>query len=117
MPIYEYRCQSCSQLSSFFTRSISTPLEAICAHCNSSDMQRRMSSFAMGKTTQSVHDRVSSGAGPAPSDYSRDYYSDPRNIGRNVEEGFRRYGMEMPPGVRDKIEAAREGDLPKGLDS
>ena len=113
MPIYEYRCGSCGQLSSFFTRSISTPLKAICSHCNSPDMQRRVSSFAMGKTNQSGQDSFPSAAGPA----SPDYYNDPRNIGRNVEEGFQRYGMEMPKGVRDTIEAAREGDLPKGLDA
>ncbi len=113
MPIYEYRCGSCGQLSSFFTRSISTPLEPICSQCNSPDMQRRMSSFAMGKTTQSVHAGFPSAVDPA----SPDYYSDPRNIGRHVEEGFQRYGIEMPKGVRDTIEAAREGDLPKGLDA
>jgi hypothetical protein len=67
----------------------------------------------MGKTTQSVHGSYPSAGSPA----SPDYYSDPRNIGRNVEEGFRRYGMEMPKGVRDNIEAAREGELPKGMDA
>ena len=33
MPIYEYRCQACSQISSFFLRSISSELEPICSHC------------------------------------------------------------------------------------
>ncbi len=37
-------------------------------------------------------------------------------IGRRVEESFSRYGMEMPGPVREVIEAAREGQLPKGLD-
>jgi len=72
-----------------------------------------MSSFAMGKTTQSVHDSLPSAAGPE----SHDYYSDPRNIGRHLEAGFERYGMEMPKGVRDTLEAAREGELPKGMDA
>ncbi len=113
MPIYEYRCGSCGQLSSFFIRAIGTPLTAICSHCSSPDMQRRMSSFAMGKTNHPVQDGYPSAASPA----SSDYHSDPRNIGRHVEEGFQRYGIEMPKGVRDTIEAAREGDLPKGLDA
>ncbi len=113
VPIYEYRCGSCGKISSYFTRSITSPLEPSCTHCESRDMHRRMSSFAMGKTTQSVHE--SHGAGPGPS--SPNYYSDPRNIGRHVEEGFRRYGMEVPQSVRDTIDAAREGELPKGIDS
>ena len=113
VPIYEYRCAICGKVSSFFIRSITSPLEPSCTHCESRDMQRRMSSFAMGKTAQSG--RGSYGAGPGPS--SPEYYSDPRNIGRHVEEGFRRYGMEMPHSVRDTIDAAREGELPKGIDS
>ncbi len=112
MPIYEYRCGACGQVSSFFTRSINAELEPVCAHCQSQDMRRRMSSFAMGKTVQSVHEQFPAlGGGNA-----LDYYSDPRNIGRNVEEGFRRHGLEMPDSVRDNIAAAREGSLPKDLE-
>jgi hypothetical protein len=66
----------------------------------------------MGKTTQSVHEQYPSSSGARP----LDYYSDPRNIGRHVEESFQRYGMDMPQSVRDTIDAAREGDLPKGMD-
>lgn len=112
MPIYEYRCGDCDQVSSFFTRSISAELHPICAHCQGQNMQRRMSSFAMGKTPQSVHEQF-----PAPGGGSAlDYYSDPRNIGRNVEESFQRHGLDMPDSVRDNIAAAREGTLPKDLD-
>ena len=112
MPIYEYRCGDCHQVSSFFTRSIGAELDPMCAHCQGRDMQRRMSSFAMGKTTQSVHEQF-----PAPGGGSAlDYYSDPRNIGRNVEESFQRHGLDMPDSVRDNIAAAREGTLPKDLD-
>ena len=50
MPIYEYRCQACTKLTSFFLRSINNELEAACSHCQSKDMERRMSSFALGKT-------------------------------------------------------------------
>jgi hypothetical protein len=76
-------------------------------------MVRRMSSFAMGKTLQSVHEQHPLGAGPS----SLDFFSDPRNIGRNVEESFTRYGMEMPQSVRESIDAARQGEMPKGLDA
>ena len=112
MPIYEYRCGDCQQVSSFFTRSINAEVDPVCSHCQGRDMQRRMSSFAMGKTVQSVHEQFPAlGGGSA-----LDYYSDPRNIGRNVEESFQRHGLDMPDSVRDNIAAAREGTLPKDLD-
>ncbi len=112
MPIYEYRCQACAGLSSFFLRSITSELEPVCSHCQSKDMERRMSSFAMGKTVGSVHESFA----PGSEHRSPGYYSDPRNIGRNVESTFSKYGMEMPQSVRDNIDAARSGETPKGLD-
>lgn len=75
-------------------------------------MQRRMSSFALGKTASSVHQDSPSGQAAT----RMDYYSDPRNIGRDVEEGFSRHGVEMPQPVRESIDAAREGHLPQGIE-
>ena len=111
MPIYEYRCLGCGEVSSFFLRSINSPIDPSCSHCQGKDLQRRMSSFAMGKSEQSVHERFSGTGVPA-----KDYYSDPRNIGRNVEDTFRRQGMDLPASVRETIDAARQGSLPPGVD-
>ena len=109
MPTYEYRCRSCHAVSSFFVRAISSPLEPECVHCHGRDLQRRPSSFGLGKTTRSSQEIH-------PSHRDAGYYSDPRNIGRHVEDSFRRHGVEMPAAVREKIDAAREGNLPKGVD-
>ena len=110
MPIYEYRCQQCQALSSLFVRSIGAPVAPQCDACGSDRMQRRMSSFAMGKTTAGVHESTPANAG------SREYYNDPRNIGRHVEDSFARHGVAMPATVRESIDAARSGAAPQGLD-
>ena len=112
MPIYEYRCQDCGKVSSFFVRSIGSEVTAVCSHCSSSEMERRMSSFAMGKSVGSVHEQFPSGS----EHRSPEYYQDPRNIGRNVEAVFSKHGVDMPQSVRDNIDAARSGETPKGLD-
>jgi len=44
-----------------------------------------------------------------------DYYRDPRNIGRWVERKFQNMGQELPSGVQEKIQAARDGVLPEPL--
>ena len=112
MPIYEYRCQTCSKLTSFFLRSINSEVEAICSHCQSSDIDRRMSSFSLGKTVSSVHQRFA----PGSEHRSPDYYNDPRNIGRGVEDAYSKFGKEMPRSVKDNIDAARSGETPKGME-
>lgn len=116
MPIYEYRCQQCRAITALFVRAIgaggdtATPA---CDQCGSADTQRMMSAFAMGKTVAGVH-----AANPldGSSGGSREFYSDPRNIGRNVEQSFARHGVEMPASVRESIDAARSGETPKGID-
>ena len=71
-----------------------------------------MSSFTLGKTVASVHQNSPSGQPAA----GIDYYRDPRNTGRNVEESCARYGVEITKPVRESIDAAREGHLPQGID-
>ena len=95
MPIYEYRCGECDRVSSFFTRSIDAALTPVCDYCQSTDMQRRMSSFAMGKTTAAVQEQYPAGGSGSP----MDYYSDPRNIGRGVEESYQRHGCDAGGGA------------------
>ena len=112
MPIYEYRCRECARVSSFFVRSIGGAVNAVCAHCRSRDMEKRMSSFAQGRTVASVHESYA----PGSEQLDPAYYQDPRNIGRNVEATFARHGMEVPPAVRENIDAARSGETPKGMD-
>lgn len=97
-------------MESVFVRSISNHVPPGCSVCGHEAMERRMSTFAMGKSESGVHE-----ANPMGSS-SRDYYSDPRNIGRNVEESFARHGVDMPDSVRQSIDSARSGEAPKGLD-
>ena len=115
MPIYDYRCRACGRTSTFFTRSINEPLEPVCASCESLELQRCFSAFAYHKSLKTIHEE--SGRPPELGASSTDYYKDPRNIGRHVEEAFQKYGMEMPDSVKDSIDAARQGELPEGLDS
>ena len=112
MPIYEYRCQTCSKLSSFFLKSINSEIEAFCSHCQSKDIERRMSSFSLGKAVSPDHQSFASGR----EHRSPDYYNDPRNIGRGVEDAYNKFGKDMPQSVRDNIDAARSGETPKGME-
>ena len=64
------------------------------------------------KSLQSIHEQY----GPPPGTPSLDYYQDPRNVGRHVEEAFQKHGVDMPQSVRDSIDSARDGQMPKGLD-
>ncbi len=50
MPIYEYRCQACHGVSSFFFKVASTAAAVSCQRCGDAGMERIMSSFSQGRT-------------------------------------------------------------------
>ena len=114
MPVYEYSCRGCGETSSLFVRVIGQLVEPHCGHCQGRDMVRVISAFAYHRSQGASH--ADRGHLDAPGGSSLDYYKDPQNIGRYLEGSFERSGVEMPEAVRETLDAAREGDLPKGLD-
>ncbi|MCK4331643.1 MAG: hypothetical protein KAW81_03700 [Dehalococcoidia bacterium] len=111
MPIYEFFCPVCHKKSSFLVRSPSASFEPKCSACGNTDLARTISTFAHHKSIKTVHEESGEPSMfPGP-----DYYKDPRNVGRWVEKKFQDMGMEMPGEIQQKIQAAREGELPEPL--
>lgn len=108
MPVYEFFCPSCRKKSSFLVRGASS-FEPKCSICGSSDVSRIISTFAYHKSLNTIHEE----SGEPGSFASPEYYKDPRNIGRWAEKKFQDMGMEMPGEIQQKIQAAREGELPE----
>jgi putative FmdB family regulatory protein len=110
MPIYEYFCPACQKKSSFLLRSGSAPLQPKCNYCGNTNLTRTISTFAYHRSPGNAQQQSGE-----PDHPGRDYYKDPRNIGRWVEKKFQDMGMELPDQLKQKIEAAREGILPEPL--
>ncbi|MBM4415917.1 MAG: hypothetical protein FJ035_06680 [Chloroflexi bacterium] len=113
MPIYEYRCSDCRELTTVFVRSARAEVAAVCQACGSTRLSRMMSAVARLRTDQDVMDEYGhAGRDGRPADG----YRDPRQIGRWVEQRFEQYGLDLPPETRELIDAAREGELPGPVD-
>jgi len=93
---------------SIFSRVSNIEQHPACPECQSTDMTRIFSSFAMHRSLESIYEENSDPRSP-------DYYNDPRNIGRSLEKRFQDMNMEMPPEIRQNIDSAREGVLPESL--
>jgi len=111
MPIYEFMCQSCRKKSSFLIRNPLASFSPKCPSCGGSNLSRIISSFAYHKSLKTVWEE----SGEPTMHPSNDYYKDPRNIGRWAEKRFKEMGEEMPSQLQEKIQAAREGELPEPL--
>jgi putative FmdB family regulatory protein len=108
MPVYEFFCPTCRKKSSFLVRS-SSSFEPKCSVCGSTDLARVISTFAYHKSLNTMYEE----SGEPGNFESANYYKDPRNIGRWAEKKFKDIGMEMPGEIKQKIQAAREGELPE----
>ena len=111
MPLYEFRCQNCNTKFNILIKNVAEPSAAKCSACGSSDLVRAISSFAYHKSTKTIWEE----SGEPQYSPSSDYYKDPRNIGRWTEKRFGELGLDLPPQVQEKIQAAREGELPDSL--
>ncbi len=107
MPIYEYKCAKCEHVTSVFVRSANITVTPTCEACGGKQLSRMMSRVSRLRTAKDVQE-----------EYSRpeDAYRDPRQIGSWVEQRFEEYGLELPKDARDRIAAAREGELPGPVD-
>ncbi|MCA9823230.1 MAG: zinc ribbon domain-containing protein [Dehalococcoidia bacterium] len=109
MPIYEFRCEDCRKITNHFTRKVDTVVKVSCEHCGSDRTARMMSKFGRSYTQADIIDKYGD---PAGGRGGPDDYRDPRQIGTWVEKRFQDYGMDLPDGAREMIDAAREGEFP-----
>ena len=110
MPVYEFRCNSCHQKTSFLVKSIGESLSPVCPGCGSRELTRLFSSFAYHKSLSTIWEESGE-----PDKAGHDYYEDPRNIGRWTEKKCKEMGIEVPTNVQEMIQAAREGELPESV--
>jgi len=108
MPVYEFFCPNCRKKSSLLVRS-SSSFKPKCSICGSTDVARVISTFAYHKSLSTMYED----SGEPGNFESPNYYKDPRNIGRWAEKKFKDMGMEVPGEIKQKIQAAREGELPE----
>jgi putative FmdB family regulatory protein len=82
MPIYEYRCRQCGEISAYLLKTIGGEPQSGCKQCESSELQRIMSSVAyirseadkFAQLDPKYTKMVDQALAKAPSDTSPDHY-------------------------------------------
>ncbi|MHC4594027.1 MAG: FmdB family zinc ribbon protein [Planctomycetota bacterium] len=67
MPIFEYRCNECGHTMEFLEKT-RTPRKHSCEECNSGDLQKLLSGFAVGQSKSVSQTCESCPGGPCPTD-------------------------------------------------
>jgi putative FmdB family regulatory protein len=102
MPIYEYRCRTCSHVTTVLVQGYCTPGGLSCEKCGSSHLKRIIS-----KTNyhSSSADRLSSYDPKARQ--TDGFYRDSRNIGLHAEHMLKQAGVKPTDEFRNKLEKLR----------
>ncbi len=67
MPIFEYKCNNCGQVMEFLEKT-SSPRKRTCEHCGSSEVNKLLSGFAVGRSKSTGSACETCPSGPCPSD-------------------------------------------------
>ncbi len=104
MPIYEYKCDDCSQTSSIFFRSLSNVEKesARCEHCGSFSLQRVMSQ--LGK----IQSKSERGSGELR-------VVDPRKAVESLSRQYDTAGIDPGKGFEEVARQAASGKSPETL--
>jgi putative FmdB family regulatory protein len=109
MPFYEYRCENCGRKTSLFVRSINSEIgEVTCGRCNSPNLRRLFSRFAIAKGTGDK--------GEAIYDYDKLVSGldedDPRSMARWAQKVSRDLGEDFGEEFNESMERIAEGEDP-----
>lgn len=102
MPIYEYKCRSCSQVTSILVRGFKDPEGLVCDQCGGKDLVKIVSPVHYHGSSS---DRLNNYDPRARQGDS--FYRDTRNIGLGAERMLKQAGIEPPDEFKHKLEKAR----------
>ena len=108
MPIYEYECTSCGQITSALIFKPREEDVLRCSHCFTGHLVRIPSRCAVHKTETQ---RVDEFDPAVPRDGS--FYKDDRHVGLWAKKRLKQLGVDLGPKFDETVEVARSGKFPK----
>jgi putative FmdB family regulatory protein len=109
MPLYEYQCRKCGRINTALVLNTQEEKELHCGRCQSPDLDRILSRFALHKTETQRVDEFD-----ARDQRNDSFYKDDRNVGLWAKKRMKQLGVDLGSGFDETVENARSGKLPDG---
>jgi putative FmdB family regulatory protein len=112
MPVYEYRCQECRRLVQLtFSFAEYGKVEAICPHCQSKDLKRRIRRVALAKSEDARMDSLMDESALTGLDED-----DPRSVGRFMRKMSREMGEDLGDEFDEVVDRLESGESPESIE-
>jgi len=125
MPIYEFYCEPCNTIFSFFARSINTTAIPLCPHC-STKLKRRMSMFAcIGKTGEGDaaaelpldEAKLTAAMGRLATEAENINEEDPRQAVNLMRKFTEMTGVKLGDGMQEALRRMEAGEDPDSIEA
>ena len=127
MPIYEFYCPDCHTIFKFFARRINTQKRPSCPKCERSDLERRVSLFAISKgqkdseSDEPLPDMDESDIEKAMEAMAGEIEGvdedDPRQAARVVRKLYDATGLQIGAGMEEAIRRMEAGEDPDKIEA
>lgn len=126
MPVYEFYCEDCHTIFSFFSRGINTDKQPDCPKCGKAGLERKMSVFAFSKgrseddndpmanIDENALEKVMGELATEMDGVSED---DPRAMAKMMRKLYDATGMNLGSGVEEAIGRLEAGEDPDKIEA
>ncbi len=126
MPIYEFYCDKCHTVFSFFSRSVNTTKIPPCPKCDNIALKRRMSMFAVtGRASEQEEDddlpmdseKMERAMRMLEGEAGRMDENDPRQAAQLMRKLGGMTGLEFGPGMQEALRRMEKGEDPEQIEA
>ncbi|MFC1895056.1 FmdB family zinc ribbon protein [Thermodesulfobacteriota bacterium] len=126
MPIYEFYCEDCNTIFSFFSKTVNTTKQPTCPRCKATPLVRRMSVFAVTGRVQEDGDMDDVPFDEAKMERAIETLAreaenidenDPRQAARLMQRLTDMTGVELGPGMQEAMQRMEAGEDPDEIEA
>ncbi|MFZ1198530.1 MAG: zinc ribbon domain-containing protein [Desulfobacterales bacterium] len=126
MPIYEFYCDSCNTIFTFFSRTVNTTKKPACPKCDKTELQRRMSAFAIAgraKEDDGPDDlpfdesKMEQAMGMLAGEAEKINEDDPRQAANLMRKLTDMTGMKLGDGMQEALSRMERGEDPDKIEA
>ena len=126
MPIYEFYCEDCHTIFSFFSKSVNTTKKPKCPLCKTKTLSRQMSAFAITGKAREDGDmddlpfdetKMEKAMNMLAGEAENMNEDDPRQAANLMRKLTDMTGMELGPGMQEALKRMEAGEDPDAIEA
>lgn len=126
MPIYEFYCDDCNTIFSFFSRTVNTRKRPKCPQCKAKKLERRMSAFVVTGRARESEDmddlpvdegKLEQAMQMLAGEAERINEDDPRQAADLMRKMTSMTGLELGAGMEEALRRMENGEDPEQIEA